>query len=62
MSDAQVGLFLAGNGLMVMLLQLPVAYLLDGRSKVAALAVGAILFAASSPPYWQPPASSPSPR
>ena len=47
-SDWQVGLFLAGNGLMVMLLQLPVAYLLDGRSKVAALAVGAALFAASS--------------
>lgn len=47
-SDARVGLFLAGNGLMVMLLQLPVAYLLDGRSKVAALAVGAVLFAASS--------------
>jgi MFS family permease len=46
--DARVGLFLAGNGLMVMLLQLPVAYLLDGRSKVAALAVGAGLFAASS--------------
>jgi MFS family permease len=46
--DAWVGLFLAGNGLMVMLLQLPVAYLLDGRSKVAALAVGAGLFAASS--------------
>jgi MFS family permease len=33
---------------MVILLQLPVAYLLDGRSKVAALAVGAMLFAASS--------------
>jgi MFS family permease len=33
---------------MVMLLQLPVAYLLDGRSKVAALAVGAVLFASSS--------------
>ena len=47
-SDAQVGLFLAGNGLMVMLLQLPVAYLLDGYSKVAALIVGAALFAASS--------------
>ena len=46
--DAQVGLFLAGNGFMVILLQLPVAYLLDGRSKVAALAVGAGLFAASS--------------
>jgi MFS family permease len=47
-SDAQVGLFLAGNGLVVMLLQLPVAYVLDGHSKVAALAVGAALFAASS--------------
>jgi MFS family permease len=47
-SDWQVGLFLAGNGLVVMLLQLPVAYLLDGRSKVAALAVGAALFASSS--------------
>ena len=47
-SDWQIGLFLAGNGLVVMLLQLPVAYLLDGRSKVAALAVGAVLFAASS--------------
>jgi predicted MFS family arabinose efflux permease len=46
--DTQVGLFLVGNGLMVMLLQLPVAYLLDRRSKVVALAVGAGLFAASS--------------
>ena len=33
---------------MVMLLQLPIAYLLDERSKVAALAVAAVLFAASS--------------
>ncbi len=48
MPDTYVGLFLAGNGLMVMLLQLPVAYLLDGRSKVAALAIAAALFAASS--------------
>ncbi len=46
--EARIGLFLAGNGLMVMLLQLPVAYFLDGRSKVAALAVAAVLFAASS--------------
>jgi MFS family permease len=46
--EARIGLFLAGNGLMVMLLQLPVAYLLDGRSKVAALVVGAVLFASSS--------------
>src|SRR5919202_1416712 len=47
-SDAHVGLFIAGNGLMVMVLQLPVTYLLDRRSKVAALTVGAALFAASS--------------
>jgi MFS family permease len=46
--EARIGLFLAGNGLMVMLLQLPIAYLLDERSKVAALAVAAVLFAASS--------------
>jgi hypothetical protein len=46
--DTQVGLFLVGNGLMVMLLQLPVAYLLDRRSKVVALVVGAGLFGASS--------------
>jgi MFS family permease len=46
--EAMIGLFLAGNGLIVILLQLPVAYLLDERSKVAALAVGAVLFAASS--------------
>lgn len=46
--EARIGLFLAGNGLMVMLLQLPIAYLLDGRSKVAALAVASGLFAASS--------------
>jgi MFS family permease len=47
-SDWQVGLFLAGNGVVVMLLQLPVAHLLDGRSKVTALAACAGLFAASS--------------
>ena len=33
---------------MVMLLQLPVAYIIDGRSKVTALAVGAGFFATSS--------------
>ena len=48
LTDAEVGYFLAGNGLMVVLLQLPVSYLLDGRSKVAALGVAAALFAASS--------------
>ena len=46
--ESRVGLFLAGNGLVVMLLQLPIAYLLDGRSKVVALGMGAVLFAASS--------------
>ncbi|MDQ3911402.1 MAG: MFS transporter, partial [Actinomycetota bacterium] len=46
--DMWIGLFLAGNGLMVIVLQIPVSYLLDGRSKVAALTVGAALFAASS--------------
>ncbi|QIN77823.1 MFS transporter [Rubrobacter marinus] len=48
LTDAQVGYFLAGNGLAVVLLQLPVSALLDGRSKVAALGAGAALFAASS--------------
>ena len=48
LSDAEVGFFLAGNGLMVVVLQLPVSYLLDGRSKVAALGAGSALFAASS--------------
>src|SRR5919107_3620419 len=52
--DTQVGLFLVGNGLMIMLLQLPVAYLLDRRSKIVALAVGA----GCSPP---PPLRSSSP-
>jgi MFS family permease len=46
--DWEVGLFLAGNGLIVMLLQLPVAYVLGGCSKIAALALGAGLFASSS--------------
>jgi MFS family permease len=46
--EGWIGLFLAANGLMVALLQLPVAYLLDRQSKVAALVCGAALFAASS--------------
>jgi MFS family permease len=46
--DMWIGLILAGNGLIVTVLQIPVSYLLDGRSKVAALTVGAGLFAASS--------------
>jgi len=47
-SGLQVGLFLAANGLVVAALQLPVAYVLDRRSKVAALVVGAVLFGASA--------------
>jgi MFS family permease len=47
-SGLQVGLFLAANGLVVAVFQLPVAFLLDRRSKVAALALGAVLFGASS--------------
>ncbi len=46
--DGQIGLFLGGNGVMVILLQLPVAYLIDRGSKIAALLAGAALFAASS--------------
>jgi MFS family permease len=47
-SGLQVGLFLAGNGLVVAVLQLPVAFVLDRRSKVVALAVSAGLFGASA--------------
>jgi MFS family permease len=46
--DGQIGLFLGGNGVMVILLQLPISYLIDRGSKVGALLVGAVLFAASS--------------
>ncbi|WP_165874388.1 MFS transporter, partial [Rubrobacter taiwanensis] len=47
--DWQIGLFLSGNGVMVILLQLPIALALDRhRSKVASLIVAAALFAASS--------------
>jgi MFS family permease len=46
--DGQIGLFLGGNGVMVILLQLPISYLIDRGSKVGALLVGAALFAASS--------------
>jgi MFS family permease len=46
--DGQIGLFLGGNGAMVILLQLPISYLIDRGSKVGALLVGALLFAASS--------------
>ncbi|MGI8910838.1 MAG: MFS transporter [Rubrobacteraceae bacterium] len=46
--DGQIGLFLGANGLMVILFQLPVSYLIDRTSKVGALLVGSALFAASS--------------
>lgn len=46
--DGQIGLFLGANGLMVILFQLPVSYLIDRGSKVAALLAGAVLFALSS--------------
>jgi MFS family permease len=47
-SDGGIGLFLGANGLMVILLQLPVSYLIDRGSRVWALLAGALLFAASS--------------
>jgi MFS family permease len=47
-ADGQIGLFLGANGLMVMLFQLPVSYLIDRGSKVVALLAGTGLFAASS--------------
>lgn len=47
-TDGQIGLFLGANGLMVILFQLPVSYLIDRGSKVAALLAGAVLFALSS--------------
>ncbi len=46
--DAKIGLFLGANGVMVILLQLPVSYLVDRTSKIGALLIGAALFAASS--------------
>jgi MFS family permease len=47
-SDGQIGFFLGANGLMVILFQLPVSYLIDHGSRIVALLVGAVLFAASS--------------
>jgi MFS family permease len=47
-SDGLIGFFLGANGLMVILFQLPVSYLIDRGSRVVALLVGAALFAASS--------------
>jgi MFS family permease len=46
--DGRIGLFLGANGLMVIMLQLPISYAIDRTSKVWALLVGAALFAASS--------------
>jgi MFS family permease len=47
-ADGRIGFFLGANGLMVILFQLPVSYLIDRGSRVVALLVGAGLFAASS--------------
>ena len=47
-ADGQIGFFLGANGLMVILFQLPVSYLIDRGSRVAALFAGAALFAASA--------------
>jgi MFS family permease len=46
--DGRIGLFLGANGLMVILLQLPISYAIDRTSRIWALLVGAALFAASS--------------
>jgi MFS family permease len=47
-SDGRIGLFLGANGLMVILLQLPISYAIDRTSRVGALLAGAALFALSS--------------
>jgi MFS family permease len=47
-ADGQIGFFLGANGLMVILFQLPVSYVIDRGSRVFALLAGAALFAASS--------------
>jgi len=47
-ADGQIGFFLGANGLMVILFQLPVSYMIDRGSRVVALLAGAVLFAASS--------------
>jgi MFS family permease len=46
--DGRIGLFLGANGLMVILFQLPVSYMIDRGSRIVALLAGAALFAASS--------------
>lgn len=48
MPDVLIGLFLAGNALLIILLQLPIAHMIDERSKSGALLWGAVLFALSS--------------
>jgi MFS family permease len=47
-ADGQIGFFLGANGLMVILFQLPVSYLIDRGSRVVALLAGTVLFGASS--------------
>jgi MFS family permease len=47
-ADGQIGFFLGANGLMVILFQLPVSYLIDRGSRIAALFAGTALFAASA--------------
>src|SRR5215207_6817897 len=47
-ADGQIGFFLGANGLMVILFQLPVSYLIDRGSRVVALLAGTGLFATSS--------------
>jgi MFS family permease len=46
--DERIGFFLGANGLMVIVFQLPVSYMIDRGSRVLALLAGAALFAASS--------------
>src|ERR671916_215025 len=46
--DGEIGIFLGANGLVVILLQLPISYAIDRTSRVGALLVGTALFASSS--------------
>src|SRR5918997_1463295 len=46
--DGRIGIFLGANGLMVILLQLPISYAIDRTSKIGGLLLGAALFASSS--------------
>lgn len=46
--DSGIGMILGANGVVVILLQLPISYLIDRSSKAVALLAGAALFAASS--------------